>query len=105
MVNPLLIAVGSMAVISNFWLLRERNGLKVRMQRELDNEKSKVALYKTQLKEVSQELEDLKLREQFEKGVKIGRKSDFLWQELKQQIEGEENSAIIHFTHRKGEKE
>ena len=54
---------------------------------------------------MTNELESLKLRGEFEKGVKIGRKSDFLWQELKQQIEGEENSAIIHFNHRKGDKE
>lgn len=103
--NPILLAVGSMALISNFWLIRERNGLKIRMQRELEQEKTQNMVYKTKLAEMTNELESLKLRGEFEKGVKIGRKSDFLWQELKQQIEGEENSAIIHFNHRKGDKE
>ena len=99
--NPVLVAIGSMALITNFWLLRERNGLKARMQRELEGEKKINASYQKKLEEVSKELEEMKLREQFEQGIKIGRKSDFLWQELRQQLEGEEKSAIIQFNHRK----
>lgn len=99
--NPVLVAIGSMALITNFWILRERNGLKARLQRELESERKLSAFYQKKFEETSNELTELKLQERFEQGIKIGRKSDFLWQELCQQIEGEEKSAIIHLNHRK----
>lgn len=101
-----LVALGSMAFISNFWLLREKNGLKTRSQREIENEKKQTAFYQKRLEEATFERDELKLKLHYEQGIKIGRKTDFLWNEMKQQVEGEEGGAVLQLTHRnkKGEK-
>lgn len=101
------VALGSMALISNFWLLREKNGLRLRFQREVENERKQNAYFQKRLEEVISERDELKLKLQYEQGIKIGRKTDFLWNEMKQQIEGEEGGALLKFTHRnkKGEEE
>ena len=99
--NPVLVAIGSMALITNFWILRERNGLKARLQRELESERRISASYQKKFEEATRELTELKLKERYEQGIRIGRESDFLWQEFRQQIEGEEKSAVIKFNHRK----
>ena len=101
------VALGSMALISNLWLLREKNGLRLRFQTEVENKRNQIAYYQKKLDEVTSERDELKLKLQYDQGVKVGRKTDFLWNEMKQQIEGEEGGALLKFTHRnkKGEEE
>lgn len=102
--NFLLVALGSMALISNFWLIRERNSWKLRHQRDVENEKRINASLQKKLEDVICERDSLQMQLQYEEGIKTGKKTDFLWQELRQQVEGEEKSAVVQFNHRTGAK-